>query len=154
MYYPDYVIVLDGLPAMIVEAKTPSDENVEEAFREARLYATELNALYSPRVNPCGYVIATNGKRLLAGKWDSQNALVDLSLENKTVTSQDFITLLEIAGRDKLSKEIFQIRTALKRDRSNMTSLESMVLDGCKYPSNLDWVSGLSSLNNCRSFDF
>jgi len=114
LYYPDYVVVLDGLPAMIVEAKTPEDQDVDEAFREARLYATELNALYSPQVNPCSIVIATNGRRLMAGKWDSQNSLVDISLEENSVANDDYITLLELAGYATLSKEVSKIRLALK----------------------------------------
>src|SRR5688572_11886190 len=51
LYYPDYLVLLEGLPVLIVEVKTPG-EDVVEALREARLYANELNALYPPSINP------------------------------------------------------------------------------------------------------
>ena len=43
LYFPDYAVVIDGLPLMIIEAKTPG-EDLSEAIREARLYATEINS--------------------------------------------------------------------------------------------------------------
>jgi type I site-specific restriction endonuclease len=49
LYYPDYVIIVAGLPLLIVEAKAPG-EDLDEAYREARLYATELRA-YPSRPN-------------------------------------------------------------------------------------------------------
>ncbi len=39
LYYPDYVVVISGLPMLVVEAKPP-DDDLEEAYREARLYWT------------------------------------------------------------------------------------------------------------------
>ncbi|MGB8369941.1 MAG: hypothetical protein ACLPYZ_16615 [Limisphaerales bacterium] len=41
-YYPDYAVILSSLPALIVEAKAPS-ESVEQGFKEAQLYAHEIN---------------------------------------------------------------------------------------------------------------
>jgi hypothetical protein len=52
IYFPDYVILDNGLPGIIVEAKAPSDENITEACRESRLYATEVNSRYPSTVNP------------------------------------------------------------------------------------------------------
>jgi hypothetical protein len=37
-YYPDYVVVMFGLPLIVIEAKAPK-ESVEEGYRQARLYA-------------------------------------------------------------------------------------------------------------------
>jgi type I site-specific restriction endonuclease len=52
LYYPDYAIVCDGLPLLIIEAKTPG-QDLREAMREARLYAAEINASYPKGINPC-----------------------------------------------------------------------------------------------------
>src|SRR5690606_21939195 len=78
LYYPDYVVVLAGLPAIVVEAKSPQ-ESVDEGFREARLYAAELNALFESGTNPCSHVIACNGLELLLGNVDAKDPALRLS---------------------------------------------------------------------------
>lgn len=52
LYYPDYLIVLLGFPLMVVEAKGPG-EDLETAYREARLYANELNATFLRVLTRC-----------------------------------------------------------------------------------------------------
>lgn len=69
LYYPDYVIVILGLPLVVIEAKSPS-ESVEEGYRQARLYAHELNALYPSEFNPVKLIIASNGIDLWYGNSD------------------------------------------------------------------------------------
>lgn len=71
VYFPDYVILVDSLPVLIVEAKQPG-EDIDKAYREARLYALEVNATFSSNTNPCAFIIVSDGKRTNAGKWDSQ----------------------------------------------------------------------------------
>ncbi|UFH55399.1 type I restriction enzyme HsdR N-terminal domain-containing protein [Spirosoma sp. KNUC1025] len=44
IYYPDYLIIIQGLPLLIIEAKTVG-EDLEAAWKEARLYATEGSGL-------------------------------------------------------------------------------------------------------------
>ncbi|WP_299945685.1 S1 RNA-binding domain-containing protein [uncultured Ruegeria sp.] len=114
LYYPDYAIVIDGVPSLIVEAKEPNDDNLEEAFREARLYAHEINALYDNRVNPCERIIATNGLRLIAGFSDQQSPAIDLNVENCSVTNQDFIDLLRFGGRDVVASRVSAIRSEIR----------------------------------------
>jgi Uma2 family endonuclease len=46
--YPDYVVVISGFPLLIIEVKAPG-EDLEEAYREARLYSSEINSLYPDR---------------------------------------------------------------------------------------------------------
>src|SRR5271166_3184149 len=50
-YYPDYSIWLHGFPVLIIEAKSPI-EGVEEGFREAQLYAHEVNKAYPTGLSP------------------------------------------------------------------------------------------------------
>ncbi len=69
LYYPDYVVVIGGLPVLVAEAKHP-DHDLDEAFREARLYAAELNALFPPQVNPCMHILATNSREVWHGRSD------------------------------------------------------------------------------------
>ncbi len=75
MYYPDYVVVLAGLPVMIIEAKGPK-EGLPEALREARLYAAEINAQYDPGNNPCKHLLVCNGEELWYGVNDSDTPTI------------------------------------------------------------------------------
>jgi len=76
-YYPDYSVWLQGLPVLIVEAKDPSVPS-QKGFREACLYARHLNSRYTTDLNPCRFIIATNGVNLLAGFWDQETPELDL----------------------------------------------------------------------------
>jgi type I site-specific restriction endonuclease len=72
-YYPDYSVWIDGLPILIIEAKSPL-ENVEDGFREAQLYAHELNKGFPTGLSPARFVACTNGRTLQFGYWDSNSA--------------------------------------------------------------------------------
>jgi hypothetical protein len=69
-YYPDYSVWMHGLPIMIVEAKAP-EVPVETGYREASLYARHLNQKYPADFNPCKFILATNGHKIVCGTWDS-----------------------------------------------------------------------------------
>jgi hypothetical protein len=73
-YYPDYTAWFRGLPVLVVEAKAP-DVSAEQGYREASLYPRHLNQSYRTNVNPCRFLIATNGRKLLFGFWDAQPEL-------------------------------------------------------------------------------
>lgn len=72
LYYPDFAIIVEGLPILIVEAKKPN-EDLDEGYRQACLYASEINREFPTDINPCQYVMAIDGLTLLAGKYDSSN---------------------------------------------------------------------------------
>ena len=69
-YYPDFSVWEKALPVLITEAKGP-DVAAEIGYREASLYARDLNQRYKSDLNPCRFIICCNGLRLLAGYWDS-----------------------------------------------------------------------------------
>jgi hypothetical protein len=92
-YYPDYLVWMRGFPVLVVEAKAP-DVPAETGYREASLYARHLNQQYPPNLNPCRFVLATNGKKILAGYWDSQPAL-ECPVANLQVGSADLERLQE-----------------------------------------------------------
>jgi energy-coupling factor transporter ATP-binding protein EcfA2 len=80
LYYPDYVVAIAGLPIAVIEAKGPGVA-LDEAYREARLYAAELNALFSD-MNPVSVVCATNGDDFWVGAADVANPAVQLQYED------------------------------------------------------------------------
>jgi len=78
-YYPDYSVWEKALPILIVEAKAP-EVDAAVGYREAALYARHLNQSYKSKLNPCQFILSCNGRRLLAGYWDSTPEL-DLSVD-------------------------------------------------------------------------
>ena len=73
-YFPDYSVWLQGLLVLIVEAKAP-DVPAEMGYREASLYARHVNQNYRSGLNPCSFILASNGKEVLFGHWDAKPAL-------------------------------------------------------------------------------
>ena len=84
LYYPDYMVVLAGLPVLVIEAKAPH-ESAERGLAEARLYANELNALFPSGVNPCIRVVACNGPDLLSAPVDA--AEPDIRLKHNDISA-------------------------------------------------------------------
>jgi hypothetical protein len=73
-YFPDYSIWASGFLVMVVEAKAPQVP-VEEGYREASLYARHVNQGYPTGLNPCRFILASNGEALQFGFWDAQPEL-------------------------------------------------------------------------------
>ena len=107
-YAPDYLIQLNGIPLLVIEAKNPQ-ESVEEGFREAQLYAQVLNNKFSHTINPCNKIIACNGQTLLAGYSDSDKYEVQMSFNDFFVGNQSFEKLKSFLKYDDLlqAKEEF-----------------------------------------------
>jgi hypothetical protein len=85
LYYPDYMVVLAGLPVLVVEAKAPG-ESVEQGLSEARLYGTELNALFPSGINPCTRVVACNGHELQSAHVDTADP--DVQLKHSDISAE------------------------------------------------------------------
>jgi hypothetical protein len=90
-YFPDCSVWLRGLLVMVVEAKAP-DVAVEAGYREASLYAQHINQNYPKDVNPCRFILVSNGKQLLFGYWDSMPAL-SVDVADLRVGSDDLARL-------------------------------------------------------------
>lgn len=97
IYYPDYVVTISGLPILIIEAKVRGSDLLE-AFREARLYAAELNSSYPTGQNPSSLIIATDGARLIAGQADQAQPLIDMTYDQVETSSELMAELLEGYG--------------------------------------------------------
>ncbi|HHH4560532.1 TPA: S1 RNA-binding domain-containing protein [Enterobacter roggenkampii] len=105
IYYPDYLIIINGVPVLLVEAKTPG-EDLDSAFQEARLYALELNAKYESGLNPLTKIIATDGYEWLAGEWDNNQGsyrLNEISPADKVCAN--FLEEFSFDSLSKLSEE-------------------------------------------------
>jgi hypothetical protein len=92
-YYPDYSVWMHGFPVLIVEAKAP-DVSSEVGYREASLYARHLNQNYATDLNPCRFIISTNGRELLFGHWDC-SPILTMSVHDVRPGVADFSKLVE-----------------------------------------------------------
>lgn len=93
-YFPDYLVINLGYPAIVIEAKHPS-ESVSEGYRQARLYAAELNALYPTGVTPTKYVIASNGVEFWYGYADHIEPLQKLILKDVDLYTPGLAELID-----------------------------------------------------------
>ncbi len=115
IFYPDYVIVISGFPLLIVEVKPPSDD-LDEAYREARLYATEINAIYPHKINPATRLISTNGRNLIAGFADS-DPKYELTFEDLDPINPKFFEFIDEFKFDKLQKLANQLHLDFHSER-------------------------------------
>jgi Cdc6-like AAA superfamily ATPase len=113
LYFPDYLVVLAGLPVLVIEAKAVG-ESIDSALDEARLYANEINALFPHQVNPCVRVIACNGETLSTTPSDS--SVPDLVLSHNQMSPADinFAKFVELCGRAAFQRHVDLIRTQLR----------------------------------------
>ena len=74
-YIPDYSVWRSGFPLLVVESKRP-DEPIEQALREAHLYANRINNRYPPGINPISHVLACNGEQFALAKSDSETEVL------------------------------------------------------------------------------
>ncbi len=102
LFYPDYVAAIFGLPVLVIEAKSPL-ESVVEGYRQARLYAAELNALFHTGLNPSKYVISCNGVELWFGFVDQADPVSKIDLSSFGSYSPGMATLQENLSWKQLS---------------------------------------------------
>lgn len=103
LYFPDYLVVNYGFPILVAEAKHPS-ESIAEGYRQARLYAAELNALYPHGVMPARFVLASNGVELWFGHSDHVEPSVKEQCNLLGPYSPAISKLMEMMSWEKLSK--------------------------------------------------
>lgn len=113
LYYPDYVLMLSGFPVAIVEVKPPR-ENLADAYREARMYAAELNALFPPGLNPCSRILVSNAHETISSSSDSSTPDHTVLFEEVDASSERFASLVGAMCMDKGREDVAQILRRIK----------------------------------------
>jgi hypothetical protein len=113
LYFPDYLIVFAGLPLVVIEAKEPGCD-LQAGYREARLYAAELNAAFPSGQNPIFFVVATNGEQLWAGPPDQQAPKYQYDYGDLNSYSEGLATLQKTIGAPALQAEFARLMAKLK----------------------------------------
>ncbi|SDR79311.1 S1 RNA-binding domain-containing protein [Winogradskyella sediminis] len=149
-YFPDYVLINHGLPSLIVEAKNPNEDLVE-AYREARLYANEINSSFPNKINPCIYIIASNGKQLIAGHWDTETPLFNLKQENYNISDEAFSVLINDFSNEKIDSEIDNIK---KKYRGESKFIKPRYMLGGKSSRNISRGENSFGINLALEFKY
>lgn len=102
LYYPDYVIISDGHPIVVIEVKKPG-EDIENAFREARLYSFELNSMYKDS-SPVNFVLATDGLELWFGEPGIAAPSMTCECKNLNSYSREIEFLIERISWESIKK--------------------------------------------------
>jgi GTPase SAR1 family protein len=111
-YYPDYSIWVDSLPVFIIEAKSPK-ESFEEGFREAQLYAHDLNKAFETGINPVTLVLSTNGRHIRFGNWDS-TAATDIAVADLKIGNAAHADIRQRLGMSSLRTIASSLRSRLR----------------------------------------
>jgi hypothetical protein len=114
IYFPDYMVVLAGLPVLIVEAKALG-ESLEQALDEARLYGNEINALFPHAINPCTRVVACNGEGIWTAPIDSASPDLQLAQGDFSPSNTTFAKFVELCHRGVFQAHISAIRRTLRK---------------------------------------
>lgn len=114
LYFPDYMVVIAGLPVLVVEAKAPG-EDLQMALGEARLYGNELNALFPSGTNPCARVVASNGSELWSSPLDTNDPDIRLKHADLSIAHPEFSRLLDLCQRAALQDHADGIRRRFRR---------------------------------------
>ena len=101
---------------LVVEGKKPGSD-VLEAFREARLYATELNAIHPSGLNPAARVIASDGLQLLAGWHDQAIPVLNISFDAIDPYSPQMNELVSQFGAVSVAKSYATLLRAIRPHR-------------------------------------
>jgi energy-coupling factor transporter ATP-binding protein EcfA2 len=134
LYYPDYVAIIDGFPLVVIEVKRPNEDLVE-AFREARLYALEINSLYSTELNPCKLILATDGIKLLAGNWDDNTPNYVIDIKHWISSNNEFGNFIDEFCFQKQNKIALSLKETL---RTNVVYKRPLNLLGGKHIQNAE----------------
>ncbi len=114
LYFPDYIVVIGGLPMLVVEAKAPGTD-LSLALDEARLYGNEINALFPSGINPCSRIIVSNGHRLFSSPVDSMLPDIELQHLDLSAGNISFARLVNCCRRDALQQTADNLRRKFKK---------------------------------------
>ncbi|WP_395444865.1 type I restriction endonuclease [Caulobacter sp. UC70_42] len=116
LYFPDYIITQSGIPYAIIEAKRPG-ESLDEALREGRLYASEINHASPSGLNPVEWVLASDGLRTVLCRSDSASIHLDMQLADFVATNIKFSKLQEALSAEALSKWYARVISKIRPNR-------------------------------------
>jgi len=98
-YKPDYAVLANKFPTLIIDAKSP-DEDIGDWVQQCASYCLEINRSYEH--HPVEFFIVTNGFALRLYSWDKGTPLLDMEFDDFTSSNPKFIQLQNLIGKAKL----------------------------------------------------
>lgn len=112
-YFPDYLVMLRGIPVLVVEAKSP-DVDLGDAYAEARLYASEINAAFPHKINICHKLIVCNGAEIWAGYYDTAEPKFILKTSEINSESNIYVELVQFCSKKELTAVVNKFYSEIK----------------------------------------
>lgn len=106
-YRPDYVLKISGIPAVVIDAKAPS-EDIYNWEKQCSSYCLELNKSFE--YNPVQLYCLSNGLKTAVYKWDSAKALVECDISDFTIGNAKFDLLYSILCKESVITKEEQIK--------------------------------------------
>lgn len=101
-YKPDYILSVDGLPVIVIDAKSPA-ENIDNWVSQCSSYCLEINRLFDG-FNPVKYFLLTNGILTKLFRWDQSGEIITLKFENFQETDEKYIELTSFISKGSIAK--------------------------------------------------
>lgn len=98
-YKPDYAVLANKFPTLIIDAKSP-DEDIGNWVQQCASYCLEINRSYEH--HPVEFFIVTNGFALSLYRWDKGKPLLDMEFDDFTLSNPKFIQLQNLISKAKL----------------------------------------------------
>lgn len=118
LYRPDYVLKVAGIPAVVVDAKSPT-ENIDDWEHQCFSYCLEINKEFD--YNPVKYFVLTNGLKTAIYQWDKKNELIEMNFEEFVAGSSKLSQLVNLISytsiremSESLKEEVDQSSFAFK----------------------------------------
>lgn len=100
LYKPDYVILSSGMPTVVVDAKSTT-ENISNFEQQCSSYCLEINKAYDH--NPVKYYLLTNGISTALYEWDAENPILKLDFKDFDNANLNFKSLREKIDKASLA---------------------------------------------------
>lgn len=113
IYFPDYVISFGCYPIMVIEAKSPK-ESLAEGWREARLYANEINCIFPQNINPAKIIFACNGNEIWYGYTDQEEPIAKVEVASLSIVSNEFKNMIDFISINSIESIYHEVCKNLK----------------------------------------
>ncbi|WP_373525815.1 restriction endonuclease subunit M [Nostoc sp.] len=102
LYKPDYIVSVDSLPVIVIDAKSP-DENIDNWVSQCSSYCLEINKLFDG-FNPVKYFVLTNGILTKLFRWDQSGEIITLEFKDFQESGEKYIELNSFIGKEHITK--------------------------------------------------
>ena len=100
-YKPDYVVLANRFPTLIIDAKSPT-QDINDWIQQCASYCLEINRSYEHL--PVEYFIATNGLALQLHQWDQGKPIFDMTFDDFVPGNTKYKKLREIISKASLTE--------------------------------------------------